>query len=113
MDVFEPILRADFTATENFRYRQTAPFDIPITCMIGLEERTTKDEAMAWANETTAALEVIEYTGNHFFMFQHLREIFAVFLDTLSIPQFPAKKMKCIKLYTIFEISLFRFDEYR
>jgi surfactin synthase thioesterase subunit len=84
MDVFEPILRADFVATENFEYKQAALFDIPITCLIGLQERTTKDDAMAWKKETTGALEVIEYPGNHFFIFEHLREIFAVFQDALA-----------------------------
>ena len=48
MDFFEPILRADFEALENYRYEIAEPFDIPITVMIGEQEGITPEVANAW-----------------------------------------------------------------
>ncbi len=72
---FEPILRADFRATETFAYYPSEPFNIPITCMIGLSEQTTHMEALAWRKETVAGLDILDFPGNHFFIFDHFQQI--------------------------------------
>ncbi len=75
MDLFEPVIRADFEAIEKFTYKKSTPFNIPITVMIGLEEDTTYDEAMKWQDETMTGVELIQFPGNHFFIFEHLPEV--------------------------------------
>jgi surfactin synthase thioesterase subunit len=68
---FEPILRADFEATETYSYVPAIPFDIPITIANGSEEKITREEAAAWQVETTKGIEVHILPGDHFFIFQN------------------------------------------
>jgi surfactin synthase thioesterase subunit len=75
MTFFEPVLRADFRATETYQYQETKPFSIPITSMIGLEEKTTYEQARAWCVETTEEVEVLQFPGNHFFIFDCEKEL--------------------------------------
>jgi surfactin synthase thioesterase subunit len=88
MNFFEPILRADFQATETYQYAPLGPFDIPMTCMIGLQEKTTYEEVLAWKRETTGSFEVMQFPGKHFFIFDHENEILKIIDDKLktSIP---------------------------
>jgi surfactin synthase thioesterase subunit len=72
---FLPIIRADFKAIETFRYNAEEKFDIPITCIIGREEQITIEKAMAWQRETTMPVEVKQFPGKHFFIYQYEREI--------------------------------------
>ena len=72
---FEPILRADFCAAETCVYQTSAPFDIPIDVLIGTDEKISETQAMAWSRETNAGVEVLEFPGNHFFIFDHSEAI--------------------------------------
>ena len=84
MEVFEPVLRADFEANDTFEYRKEAPFDIPITVMIGTEEETTREEAFKWQEETMQKIVFTEFPGGHFFIFDHLPELSRIMSQTLS-----------------------------
>src|SRR4051812_5402173 len=57
MDFFEPILRADFEAVASFQYNHTNPFTIPISIVLGLQEKVTYVDGMAWQKETTEPVE--------------------------------------------------------
>jgi surfactin synthase thioesterase subunit len=72
---FEPILRADFQAIENYRYVAKQPLDIPILALLGDEEETTITEASAWKEETTAQFELKIFKGGHFFILEHIQPI--------------------------------------
>ena len=78
MEFFEPILRADFGANDNFNYLQSAPFSIPITVFIGAQEHTTEQEAYLWQKETTSTVKVHTMSGGHFFIFDHVAEILQI-----------------------------------
>lgn len=75
MALFEPVLRADLEANDTFRYVPGSPYDIQISAMIGTEEDTTREEALAWQKETTQELALSEFPGGHFFIYEHLNEI--------------------------------------
>jgi len=75
MCFFEPILRADFEALENYKYEHTQPFDIPVTVMIGEQERVTLEQAFTWQNETTQKIDIRRFPGRHFFIFEHTATI--------------------------------------
>jgi surfactin synthase thioesterase subunit len=83
MDFFEPFLRADFQAIEEYRYEPTEPFDIPILACIGKEERITHDLAMTWQKETTRPVEIRWFSGPHFFIFNHAPEIMRLMAQRL------------------------------
>jgi surfactin synthase thioesterase subunit len=76
MDLFVPIMQADFEAVSGYRYEPSAPLDTPITVMNGLSDQTTTyDEALKWQEITTGEVSVKQFPGGHFFIFDHLPEI--------------------------------------
>jgi surfactin synthase thioesterase subunit len=88
MDFFEPILRADFQAVENFSFEVTDPFHIPISVMIGTEEKTTREHAQAWQEVSHLPINLFEFTGKHFFIFDHKIEIMNYVNDKLTNKQY-------------------------
>lgn len=75
MEFYEPILRADFEALETYQYESTTPVDVPISVTIGLEERVSYDEALAWQLETFYPIEVKQFPGKHFFILDYPMEV--------------------------------------
>lgn len=71
MNLFEPILRADFQAIETYRYEPAEPFTMPITVITGTQEQITVSEAEAWRVETTGPVQVLRLPGKHFFIYDH------------------------------------------
>lgn len=84
MDFFEPIIRADFRANDGYVYEESDAFDVPITVIIGLNEKTSYEEALAWQKETTQKIEITRFPGGHFFIFQHLSEIGRIISEKLE-----------------------------
>lgn len=83
MDIFEPIIRADFKLIEYYRYEPLPAFNIPISVLIGTEEKTTLDDALAWQKETSDPLEVFQLPGNHFFIFGQEKQLINIIADKL------------------------------
>lgn len=71
MEFVEPILRADFKAVEHFSYGEIHRFDVPLTVMIGKEEKITLDEAFSWQEISSIPLSFHAFEGGHFFIFDH------------------------------------------
>lgn len=80
---FEPILRADFTASETFVYDITSPIDIPTTVITGTEESTDLEAIRSWQVETTRPVEFLMMEGGHFFILKHSREIMRIISEKL------------------------------
>lgn len=83
MEVFEPVLRADFEANDTYDYKREPPFDIPVTVWLGTQEETTREEALRWQEETMQRLVLTEFPGGHFFIFDHLIELGGILSRTL------------------------------
>ncbi|MCP4397798.1 MAG: thioesterase, partial [bacterium] len=75
MELFTPILKADFQAVSGYSYTRAEPLDVPVTVLMGLEEDYTFEEALDWQRITSRKLVVKQFPGNHFFIFEHLAEI--------------------------------------
>ncbi len=75
MDLFVPIMKADFQATSTYKHEEAEPFDIPVKVMIGHNDNATYDEAMRWQEVTTRKISVMQFPGGHFFIFDHMQEI--------------------------------------
>lgn len=84
MSFFEPIIRADFQALETYKYKETLPFDIPISVMIGREENIVLGDAQSWQKETSREVEIKLFPGNHFFINDYPFEIMQLILEKLS-----------------------------
>ena len=70
LDYFEPILRADFKATETYKYEEDHPLNIPITVITGTEEDATPEEVALWQKETICSVDIKRMKGTHFFIFR-------------------------------------------
>ncbi|WP_157264419.1 thioesterase II family protein [Azohydromonas aeria] len=71
MDLYEPVIRADFAALAHYRHEVAAPFDFPVTVLVGADDEVSEDDARAWQQETTLPLQLHRFPGNHFFIEQH------------------------------------------
>lgn len=69
MNLFLPVLRADFTVDETYVYAEEATLDCPISAFGGtVDTEANREEIEAWVRHTSSAftLEMIE--GDHFFL---------------------------------------------
>lgn len=82
-EFFIPILKADFRAIETFNFFNSDPFDIPITCMLGNEEKAALSQEIEWEKLTTLPVDLLLFSGNHFFIFEHEKEIVSYILQKI------------------------------
>ncbi|BAZ70381.1 MAG: thioesterase II family protein [Pelatocladus maniniholoensis HA4357-MV3] len=69
MQLFMPILRADFAVLETYIYTQQTPLDCPITAFGGLQDQEVSyDQIKAWQEQTSASFSLHMLSGNHFFL---------------------------------------------
>ena len=81
MQLMLPILRADFSICETYRYEPEAPLDCSITAFGGLEDESVSVERLkAWREQTNASFSLHMLPGDHFFL--HTAQ--SVLLQTLS-----------------------------
>jgi medium-chain acyl-[acyl-carrier-protein] hydrolase len=69
MQLFIPLLRADFAVLETYIYTQQAPLYCPITAFGGLQDQeVSRDEIQAWQEQTNASFSLHMFSGDHFFL---------------------------------------------
>lgn len=83
LEYFEPILRADFKASETYIYKPTTPLDIPLTVMVGDKEDMEEEDILEWQKETLFTMRLYKFSGNHFFIFKHEKEIGKIIASSL------------------------------
>lgn len=71
LDYFEPIIRADFEATETYQYQEAPPMNIPITVITGTDEEMLPESVAAWQKETRQAVDFRRMAGTHFFIHKY------------------------------------------
>lgn len=75
MQLFLPVLRADFAVLETYIYASEPPLECPITVFGGLQDSEVgRDELQAWQEQTKAIFNLHMFPGDHFFLnsVQHL-----------------------------------------
>ena len=75
---FEPILRSDFAASENYVHVDRPPLNIPITVITGTGEDMEASDIQLWQKETNFAVDFKRMPGKHFFIFQHTYKIIEI-----------------------------------
>lgn len=85
MNYFEPILKADLKAVEEYSYGNTAMFTFPITAFIGNEENISDENANLWQKETLHPLNFYKFKGNHFFIFNHYPQLAEVIMSKIQL----------------------------
>ena len=69
LELFLPMLRADFKMIETYQYREEAPLDCPIMAFGGAQnEWALPDELTAWQAQTHRAFKMQLFPGGHFYL---------------------------------------------
>jgi medium-chain acyl-[acyl-carrier-protein] hydrolase len=69
MDIFLPILRADFKMTETYTYEEELPLKCPLTAFGGLTDpKMNHEKILAWSMHTSAQFNTHFFPGGHFFL---------------------------------------------
>lgn len=86
MELFSPVLRADFAVCETYRYAEEPPLEIPVSALGGLADPDVGREAVeAWREQTRAAFVLRMFPGGHFFLNSNRDAVVrAVSLDLLE-----------------------------
>lgn len=72
MELYLPVIRADFQACETYEYKSKVLLKCPITSLGGSNDPyVTFDEIREWASYTTEFYEELQYSGDHFFIRNH------------------------------------------
>ena len=74
MELYFPVLRADFKIFETYRYTNGQPFNFPIKAYGGLEDKkASQEQIQEWAKQSTHSFSLKMIPGHHFFVDQLLR----------------------------------------
>jgi medium-chain acyl-[acyl-carrier-protein] hydrolase len=69
MELFLPILRADFELLQTYEFRPEPPLRCPITVFGGAQDPEVPPRALdAWRHHTTGPFDRIEFRSGHFFI---------------------------------------------
>lgn len=85
LELMMPILRADFRAAETYVPAKRPKLDIPIIAYGGLlDSDVSRDQLLAWADETTARCTVRMFPGDHFFLRTARNDVIAALARDLN-----------------------------
>jgi medium-chain acyl-[acyl-carrier-protein] hydrolase len=80
-----PILRADLTLCETYRYTPGRPLPVPITAFGGYEDEMASESGMAaWREHTARAFDLRMFPGGHFYLRGMEREL-AAHINELAV----------------------------
>jgi surfactin synthase thioesterase subunit len=69
IELFVPLLRADFAVCESYVYYEEPPLECSISCFGGIEDkRVTSEELALWRAQTQNRFKLRLFPGNHFFL---------------------------------------------
>lgn len=69
LELLLPVIRADFSVLETYRYDNQLPLEIPISAYGGLADEEVSPEALAeWSEHTSAGFQMRFLPGDHFFL---------------------------------------------
>ena len=69
LELFLPILRADFAMLETYQYKEEHPVECPITVFGGLQDgRVGQEDLEAWREQTSAKFRMKMFPGDHFYL---------------------------------------------
>jgi medium-chain acyl-[acyl-carrier-protein] hydrolase len=72
MQLFEPMLRADFALSETHQFTPGVRIESPTTLFWGEgDDEVPKEDMLAWSEHVAAALDFVPFAGDHFFIHSH------------------------------------------
>lgn len=83
-EFYEPIIKSDYRAVENYIYKQDEILNYPIDVFYGSDDVFPIKEMKPWENETTASSKTYELSGGHFFIYNHVLLLTNHFVNILK-----------------------------
>jgi medium-chain acyl-[acyl-carrier-protein] hydrolase len=85
MELVVPILRADFTLSETYRFREGAPLSAPVTAFGGTGDAYVgRDDLLGWREHTRGFFRLRQFAGGHFFIQTHQAELLGSMAEDLA-----------------------------
>ena len=85
MNFFEPILRADFGAVDDYDQAPSTLIHTPITVFSGSKDHEVSSEQIeGWRAVAAGDIKFFSFPGGHFFFTDYLKEISAIICDSLG-----------------------------
>ena len=76
MELFLPLLRADFTLCETYQYKPEASFDYPIAVFGGLEDKDIPvSDLEPWRAQTSRSFSLQTFPGGHFYLHTYQKQL--------------------------------------
>ncbi|RCJ19176.1 gramicidin dehydrogenase [Nostoc sp. ATCC 43529] len=86
MQIFLPILRADFAVLETYTYTPQQPLDCPINIFGGWQDKEVNHEALqAWREQTIATFSLQMFDSDHFFIHSHQDSLLKLISQELGV----------------------------
>lgn len=84
MDLFLPMIRADFTITDCYRRSDARPLGVPLTLFTGDEDPEVPAHKLdAWEEIAGPGFSRVDFGGDHFFLHREQKRLLAIIADTL------------------------------
>lgn len=75
-ELFLPIMRCDYKVIETCSFsHKNKKLMCDIICFNGVDDSLSYEDLEAWAQLTTGKWKLFEFPGNHFFIFDHAKEL--------------------------------------
>ncbi|MBW4673425.1 MAG: thioesterase II family protein [Desmonostoc geniculatum HA4340-LM1] len=88
MQIFLPVLRADFAVLETYIYTPQQPLDSPITILGGWQDKEVSHESLqAWQEQAMSTFSLQMLDGDHFFIHSHQNSLLKLISQELQIPR--------------------------
>lgn len=84
IDIFLPIMRADFKIIENYSFSpKEEPLDCNLTVLFSNDDTMSLEESEAWRSYTKKDFKLYSFDGGHFFIEDHAKEIFDIIQESI------------------------------
>lgn len=89
LEVFLPMIRADFQAVQTYEMNHELPQQIPVnmTVLFGKEDSIEIQDIVAWRDYCGRECKFYPMPGGHFFIHQQMNTILVIIQDTLKVEQ--------------------------
>ncbi|MAO18048.1 MAG: hypothetical protein CMH44_14445 [Muricauda sp.] len=94
MSFFEPIIRSDFELVSQYNYISDRKINIPITAFFGSIDKIELADKKLWQKETNLELDIIEFEGDHFYIFNHWDNLAKTIMDKIDLGLFEKRDSK-------------------
>lgn len=73
--LYEPILRADFHALENYSSANYPPLPIKASILIGDQDAITTADIAPWQESFIPIIDIQVFNGGHFFIYEQIKDV--------------------------------------